>query len=40
MPREFRLEAKERMAADGKPLQPLDEAHLLGLLADATPGML
>jgi N-methylhydantoinase A len=33
--REFRLEAKERMGADGNAIQPLDEAQLLEVLADA-----
>ncbi len=35
VPREFRLQARERMAADGKPVQVLDEKHLLGVLEEA-----
>jgi len=35
VPREMRLEARERMAANGKPVQVLDEKHLLGVLEDA-----
>ncbi len=35
VPREFRLEARERMAADGKAVEPLDEAHLKTVLREA-----
>ena len=35
VPREFRLEARERMGANGKPVLPLDEEHLERVLAEA-----
>lgn len=35
VPREFRLEANERMGADGKAVVPLDEAQLREVLAEA-----
>ena len=35
VPREFRLEARERITADGTPLQVLDEDHLRSVLDEA-----